>query len=83
MIEEERDVDTAYSKDGPKKRRASTADYRLAGRITSLDAVHSASAKQSRYHLFVFELINLRNNQIAWTDKYEFKKAGQPDVVYR
>ena len=82
ILESERDLDTAYSKI-PRERRASIADYRLSGRITSQSTMGVNTGRQSRYHLFVFQLIDTKNSEIVWANKYEFKKAGKSDVVYR
>ena len=59
------------------------ADYRLAGRISTLDARERGSGAAQRYNQIVFEMIDLESGVIVWTDLYEFSKAGQDDVVYR
>jgi len=59
------------------------ADYRLGGRITTHDSVDASSGLTSRYHLIVFEMIDLETSQIVWGEKYEFKKTSQDDVSYR
>ena len=58
------------------------ADYRLNGRITSLDA-RTADGIVERYMQIVFRMTDLENGIVVWTNQYEFKKAGQDDVVYR
>jgi PBP1b-binding outer membrane lipoprotein LpoB len=58
------------------------ADFRLTGRIASLDVV-AQSGFQSRYHQIVFELVNLENGIIMWSNRYDFKKTAQDDIVYR
>jgi len=58
------------------------ADYRLSGRITSLDARTSAGAME-RYMQIVFRMTDLENGIVVWTNRYSFKKAGQDDVIYR
>jgi hypothetical protein len=58
------------------------ADFRLTGRIASLDAI-ATSGLQSRYHQITFELINLQTGIIAWSGRYEFQKAAQEGVEYR
>lgn len=58
------------------------ADFRLTGRIVSLDAI-SRSGLQSRYHQIVLELVNLENGIITWSNRYDFKKAARDDIVYR
>lgn len=59
------------------------ADFRLGGRITSLDANSAASGTLSRYHQISFELIDLEYETIAWSGLFEFKKEAQDDVLYR
>ena len=59
------------------------ADFRLGGRITSLDAASAKSGTVSRYHQITFELIDLELGNIAWSGLYEFRKEAQDDVVYR
>lgn len=59
------------------------ADFRLGGRITSLDANSVASGTLSRYHQISFELIDLEYETIAWSGMFEFKKEAQDDVLYR
>lgn len=83
-IEEEKDVEIATGGPGPKTRRKlAMPDYRLVGRISSLDKIDPSTGGRSRYHHIVFELINLKSGLLVWTDGYEFKKAGRSDVVYR
>ena len=59
------------------------ADFRLGGRITSLDANSSRTGTLSRYHQISFELIDLEYETIAWSGLVEFKKEAQDDVLYR
>jgi len=58
------------------------ADYRLSGRITSLDARTSEGVTE-RYMNIVFRMTNLETGLVAWTNQYSFKKSGQDDVIYR
>jgi len=66
-----------------KTQATAGADYRLAGRITSLDAVERGSQKRSRYHQITFEMIDLELGTIVWNGMYEMKKAAQDNVIYR
>jgi penicillin-binding protein activator len=59
------------------------ADYRLAGRIASMDSVDPKTGTFSRYHQILFEMIALKSGTIAWSGSYNFKKSGQEDVIYR
>ncbi|RZA33519.1 MAG: penicillin-binding protein activator LpoB [Lysobacteraceae bacterium] len=58
-------------------------DFRLGGRITSLDANSANTGTLSRYHQISFELIDLEFETIAWSGMFEFKKEAQDDVLYR
>ncbi len=62
--------------------RVAGADYRLGGRITSLDAVHQTGLT-SRYHQIIFEMIDLETSEIVWSNLYEFRKIAQDDIIYR
>jgi penicillin-binding protein activator len=59
------------------------ADFRMGGRITSLDAASKSSGTVSRYHQITFELVDLEYETIAWSGLYEFRKEAQDDVLYR
>ncbi|HET8748994.1 MAG TPA: penicillin-binding protein activator LpoB [Ramlibacter sp.] len=59
------------------------ADFRLVGRITSMDANSARSGVMSRYHQITFELIDMEYGNISWSGLYEFKKEAQDDVIYR
>jgi PBP1b-binding outer membrane lipoprotein LpoB len=58
-------------------------DYRLGGRITSLDARDPKTGTQQRYHQIVFEMVDLETSEIVWSGIYEFAKAAQDDIIYR
>ncbi len=58
------------------------ADYRLSGRITSLDA-RTGDGVVERYMNIVFRMTNLENGLVVWTNQYSFKKTGQDDIIYR
>lgn len=58
-------------------------DYRLGGRIASLDAVNTRSGMQSRYHQITFELIERGSSVLVWSNQYEIRKAALDDIVYR
>lgn len=59
------------------------ADFRLGGRITSLDALDSNTQLKSRYHQVTFEMVDLELGTIVWSGIYEFKKTAQDDIIYR
>jgi hypothetical protein len=86
MVAKERDikrqgiVDTGSQ---PLTRAQLGADYRLGGRITSLDTRSPATGQMSRYNQITFEMIDLETGQIVWSGIYEFLKTAQDDVIYR
>ena len=59
------------------------ADYRLTGRIKSLDAVDRNTGTIQRYTQITFELIDLEYGAIVWSDDFEFSKFAQDDAIYR
>ena len=59
------------------------ADYRLTGRIGSLDKVDPGSGARSRYTQITFEMLDLQKGYIVWSGLYEFQKSGADDVVYQ
>lgn len=86
MYEKERALKRKGAVDaGTVKTRKVTlgADYRLGGRITTLDTVHAKQGITSRYHQIIFEMVNLESGEIVWGGMYEFKKSGQQDIIYR
>jgi len=58
-------------------------DFRLVGRISSLDARSAASGTVERYTQLSFELIDLESGISLWANQYELKKAGRDDAIYR
>jgi hypothetical protein len=59
------------------------ADYRLGGRISSMDAINPKTGAFSRFHQILFEMINLKTGAIVWSGSYSFKKTAQEDIIYR
>lgn len=59
------------------------ADFRLTGKIMSLDSLDNKSGMEARYHQIIFKLIDLESSALVWTNMYEFKKASAANVVYR
>ncbi len=58
-------------------------DFRLGGRIASLDAIDRSTGLKSRYHQITFEMVDLEYGTIVWSGIYELKKASQEDILYR
>jgi len=86
MVEQER----ALKRDGivgnatlGRTRQVSGSDYRLAGRIMSLDGRNGRTGLNSSYYLISFEMVDLETSEIVWGNSYEFKKIGGDDVSYR
>ena len=67
----------------PAARAQKGGDYRLGGRITSLDARDPKTGMQQRYSQIIFEMVDLETSEIVWSGIYEFAKAAQDDVIYR
>jgi hypothetical protein len=85
MVAQERELKRAGMVDVATtglSRAQAGADYRLGGRISSLDA-RTASGVVQRYNQIVFEMIDLETGMITWSNMYEFSKAAQDDAVYR
>ena len=86
MVQNERDAKRSGQTDaGTIRSTKATAggDFRLGGRITSMDAASTSTGNVSRYHQITFELIDLEYGTIAWSGLYEFKKEARDDVLYR
>ncbi len=67
----------------PMTRTKAGADYRLGGRISTIDAIAPKSGAQSRYHQILFEMVDLETGLIPWSGLYDFKKSAQHDVIYQ
>jgi hypothetical protein len=67
----------------PAARAQKGGDYRLGGRITSLDSRDPKTGTMQRYSQIVFEMIDLETSEIVWSGIYEFAKAAQDDIIYR
>jgi len=59
------------------------ADYRLGGRINSLDQKSSRTGMVSRYTQITFEMFDLESSEIVWSGLYEFERVAADDVMYR
>ncbi|MBU1214294.1 MAG: penicillin-binding protein activator LpoB [Gammaproteobacteria bacterium] len=86
MVAQERDMKRQGVTDSGTLKQANAtagADYRLIGRINSLDARSAQSGTVERYTQITFELIDLETSLSVWSNLYEFKKGGQDDAIYR
>lgn len=59
------------------------ADFRLSGRIMSLDTKAYSTGKVSRFHEISFKMVDLETGAVVWSGLYEFKKSSYDDVIYR
>lgn len=63
-------------------RQAAGWDYRLGGRIATLDKVDPRSGEMDRYYQITFELVERGTGALVWSNLYEFEKFADQDVVY-
>lgn len=59
------------------------ADFRLTGRITSVDATNPQTGKISRFNQINFEIVSLDTSEIIWSNIYSFEKSGTDAIIYR
>lgn len=86
MVEQERRLKRAGKVDlgtAGLTQAAAGGDYRLSGRINSIDAVNVRTGVAQRYNQVIFEMVDLERGTIVWNGMYEFSRAGADDVVYR
>ena len=85
MVDEERKLKRSGGVDeGTIRKTKATlgADFRLVGKIMSLDG-SSPTGIKSRYNVINFEMYDLESGAIIWSNEYEFKKSSQEGIVYR
>ncbi|MES2886117.1 MAG: penicillin-binding protein activator LpoB [Pseudomonadota bacterium] len=63
--------------------RVAGVDFFLTARITSQDAVDTASGLTTRDLYIAFKLINAERRTQVWGDSYQYVKSAQDDVIYR
>jgi hypothetical protein len=86
MVAKERDLKRQGVVDRgtqPGTRAQKGGDYRLGGRITSLDSRDPKTGMMQRYNQIIFEMVDLETSEIVWSGMYEFAKAAQDDIIYR
>lgn len=86
MVQHERDIKRGGVVDvgttGLTKAQAG-GDYRLGGRISSVDARNAKTGMQQRYNQIIFEMVDLETDVIVWSGMYEFLRSAADDVIYR
>lgn len=86
MVEQERqlkrDGATDVGTTGMTRAQAG-ADFRLGGRIVSVDQAQPRTGMIQRYNQITFEMIDLESGMIVWSGQYEFARAAADDVIYR
>jgi len=86
MVAKERDLKRQGIVDKatlPGARAQKGGDYRLGGRITSLDSRDPRTGTMQRYNQIIFEMVDLETAEIIWSGIYEFAKSAQDDIIYR
>jgi len=86
MVEKERELKRSGVVDGGTIRTTQAtagADFKLGGRISSLDSMQAGSQMKSRYSMITFEMVDLELGTIVWSGMYEFKKTAQDNIMYR
>jgi penicillin-binding protein activator len=58
-------------------------DYRLGGRIASLDTIDNQTNVKSRYYQITFELVERGSGVIVWNGISEIKKSALDNISYR
>lgn len=60
------------------------ADFRLTGRIASEDAAaQDGSGRIQRFNQITFEMVDLENGVIVWSNIYDFSRVAADSVMYR
>jgi hypothetical protein len=86
MVAQERDLKRSGTVDvgttGLTQAQAG-GDYRLGGRIVSVDSRDARTGMQQRYNQITFEMVDLERGVIVWSGIYEFARAAADDIIYR
>lgn len=86
MVQQERDLKRQGVTDvgtvGLAKAQAG-GDYRLGGRMATVDARNARTGIVQRYNQVTFEMVDLESGEIVWSGMYEFSRAGADNVIYR
>jgi PBP1b-binding outer membrane lipoprotein LpoB len=86
MVGEERDLKrqgvTDMGTTGLTRAQAG-ADFRLGGRIATIDSRNPKSGVQMRYTQITFSMVDLESGVLVWEGIYEFSRASADDIIYR
>jgi PBP1b-binding outer membrane lipoprotein LpoB len=66
-----------------RTRAQAGADYRLVGRVNSIDQRNPRTGLVQRYNQVTFEMVDMERGTIVWQGIYEFARAAADDIVYR
>lgn len=86
VVTAERDLKRAGQVDRATRKAVALqtgADYRLVGRISSLDSRNNTTGVAQRFTQIIFDMIDLETGLSVWTNLYSFTKAAADSVVYR
>lgn len=86
MVEHERALKREGVTDGGTIRSTEAtagADFRLAGRIATRDSIDSSSGTTQRWTQITFEMIDLEDGTIMWSNLYDYARSSQDDIIYR
>ena len=64
-------------------RATAGADYKLVGKITSLDSRNNDTGMQERLTVISLEMLDLEYGTLVRNGTYKIRRAGADDVVYR
>ena len=58
-------------------------DYKLKGKILSVDSRNNKTGMVQRYTQIAFEMLDMETSELVWGGLYEFTRAAADDVIYR
>jgi len=87
MVEKERELKReGYLQPGnaAAARAQLGGDFRMGGRIKSLDRLDPATGKHTRYTQITMEMVDLETGALVWSNIYEYRKGGSGILpIYR
>lgn len=85
-IDHERQLKDAGIVDGGTTGRSATtagADYKLGGTIQTISSRSPQTGMVQQYNLITFEMFDLDQGYVVWSNAYEVSRASADDVIYR